>query len=166
MVRRNKTNQLFGSEAAIGMSDKGPRHSKYPGIPSERTIRQFWQLAIKLIRQMVVDIGDLFLDHVKIVEQPLCCGCYGALISFGVRDGLQCTLQRLSIRFNTECQRFCFLWRRRYNSCSCQCSGVLFQTFLTEKFRANRFFIQRCGRSPELGKHQIMSPGCEQASLL
>jgi hypothetical protein len=72
-------------EPTVGMRDKGPGDAEYARIAFERSIGKLRQLTIEAAREVVADFANLFLDYMKIVDQPLGCGRDGTLLAR--RDG-------------------------------------------------------------------------------
>src|SRR6185312_11181974 len=66
-----ETMQHFGVETAVGVGDERPRQPEHARISFEWPFDQLWQLAIEAWWKVDPDLPNLFLDHVKIVEQPI-----------------------------------------------------------------------------------------------
>ena len=71
LIRVDVGNQDFGIKAAVGVSNKRPRHTEDTGITHERAADEFWQLAVIARRQIGADLTDQPFHQMKIVDQPL-----------------------------------------------------------------------------------------------
>jgi len=61
---------MGGIDAAIGMRNKFHRQFVYAGIVFQRTVGELGQLAMEPVGQMPLRGADLFLNQMKIVQQP------------------------------------------------------------------------------------------------
>ena len=53
------------------MRDEGPRKAEYARIALEWSARELRQLPIVTMRQIVTDNADLFLDRMKVIDEPV-----------------------------------------------------------------------------------------------
>ena len=71
LVRIHEPAQRFRIEAAVRVRNERPRDPVHARVAGKRTVGQLRQLAIKARRQVVPDLPQLFVDHEKVVDQPL-----------------------------------------------------------------------------------------------
>jgi len=53
------------------MRNEGPGETEHARIAFQRPVRELGKLAVEAGRKIVLDLADLFVDDVKIVDQPL-----------------------------------------------------------------------------------------------
>ena len=58
-------------EAPLGVGDELDRQVVDPGIPGERSVREVRQLPVVPARKILADLGDVVLDDVEVVQQPV-----------------------------------------------------------------------------------------------
>ena len=69
------------------MGHQGPGNAIDAGIACEYAFCQLGQLAVIACGQVVLDVADLLLDHMEIIQQPLCRRRDGMLLIDFLGDG-------------------------------------------------------------------------------
>ena len=98
---------------------------------------QLGQPAIKSARQIVANFAKLFLNDIKIIDQPFGCGGDRAALLNGAGRGAIILQQDASIFQNARNERPALPDILRGDLGSGEIFGVLLETFCAEQFAAN-----------------------------
>jgi hypothetical protein len=60
----------FGVEAAVGVGDEGPGQPEHARVALKMAVGQLGQLPVESDRKILPDLAELFLDDVKVVDEP------------------------------------------------------------------------------------------------
>jgi hypothetical protein len=147
-------------EAAVGMRHEGPGQSEHAGVSLERPVHQLRQLAIEAGREVGADLANLFLDDVKVVDQPLGRRGDGAFLTDRLADGAVGGEQHAPVVAQAlrerpaGCRSFRHTLRRR------QGLGMLLEALDAEQLRTDRLVRLAhvsCRQSDEIAEDRYRS---------
>ena len=128
------------------------------GYPASGPVAQLRQLAIEAGRQVVLDLVNLLVDHVKIVDQPICSRGDGAFLT-GCRGGrtIGCA-QRPIVVAKTLCPTVDRSEFRCDALSGRETLAMLLEPLDTEEFRTDRLFLKSKAKTPtKLRRHVLLS---------
>ena len=159
LVGLHESAERLRVEPAVGVRDEGPGDAEYARIALEWPVGKFRQLTVEAAREVVADFANLFLDYMKVVDQPLGRGRDGAFLADCDGDGAIRFEQDPAV-FPQPCRQPSSGGRpRRDRLRSSEALGMLLEALDAEQFRADRLFGVRGksgGRSLQSAKeHKI-----------
>ena len=132
--------QHFGIEAAVGMRYISPGHAEHARIAFQVAGGQFRQFFVKAGGKVVANFAKLFLNDVKVIDQPFRCRGDGEVLLNRLGSGTVIFQQRAAVFGYARYKRTAAIGIRRNSLSSGQAFGMLFQTLDTEKLCANGLF--------------------------